>query len=162
MGKQLSEEKVLKKLKIEDFRHLSKDTVMTFASSLRQMDPEVAMKALEQFPNFADAVKGGVIQYKEVAENIIKSSDKNHDKLLEMIDAEYQQLLKILDTEELNLDAKFQIMDRLDALQDKVDKLNKDMRNYRLKVAGGVLGLVLVTAGIMASVLGGDSDIDIS
>lgn len=46
MKRTLSEQKVLKQLKIDNFRQLSKDTVMKFASSINQMDPEVAKKAL--------------------------------------------------------------------------------------------------------------------
>lgn len=52
------------------------------------MDPEVVKKALEQFPNFAVAVKDAIVEYKQVAENIIRSGDKDNDKLIEMIDAE--------------------------------------------------------------------------
>ena len=159
MSRTLSEQKVLKQLKIEDFRHLSKDTVMRFASSIQKMDPEVAKKALEQFPNFAAAVKDGVIQYIEVAENVIKSGDKDHDKLMEMIDAENQQLIKMLDEEELTLDEKFKIMDRLDKLQDKVAEANKEMRMYRLKVAGGVLTVIGVGILSLATVLGGYSEV---
>lgn len=159
MSRTLSEQKVLKQLKIEDFRHLSKDTVMRFASSIQKMDPEVAKKALEQFPNFAAAVKDGIIQYKEVAENIIKSGDNDHDKLMEMIDAENQQLIKMLDEEELTLDEKFKIMDRLDKLQDKVAEANKEMRMYRLKVAGGVLTFIGLSILSLATVLGGNSEV---
>lgn len=159
MSRTLSEQKVLKQLKIEDFRHLSKDTVMRFASSIQKMDPEVAKKALEQFPNFAAAVKDGIAEYKEFAENIIKSGDKDHDKLIEMIDAENQQLIKMLDEEELTLDEKFKIMDRLDKLQDKVAKENKDMRMYRLKVASGVLAAIVVSVLSLANVLGGNSEL---
>lgn len=159
MSRSLSEEKVLKQLKIEDFRHLSKDTVMRFASSIQRMDPEVAKKALEQFPNFANAVKDGVVEYKEVAENVIKSGDKDHDALIAMIDAENQQLIKMLDEEELTLDEKFKIMDRLDKLQDKVAEVNKEMRLYRLKVAGGVLGVIGIGILSLATILGGNSEI---
>ena len=53
MPKMLSEAQVLKKLNIPDFRHLSKDNVMSFVSMIDKMDPEVAKKALEQFPDFA-------------------------------------------------------------------------------------------------------------
>ena len=159
MSRFLSEEKVLKQLKIEDFRHLSKETVMRFASSIHRMDPEVAKKALEQFPNFANAVKDGIVEYKEIAETVIKSSDKNHDKLLEMIDEEHNHLIKMLDTEELSIEDKFRIMDRLDVLQNKVEESNKAMRNYRLKVAGGVLFGVVFGMLSMASVLGGNSEI---
>lgn len=159
MSRTLSEQKVLKQLKIEDFRHLSKDTVMRFASSIQKMDPEVAKKALEQFPNFAAAVKDGVIQYREFAENVIKSGDKDHDKLMEMIDTESQQLIKMLNEEELTLDEKFKIMDRLDKLQDKVAEENKEMRMYRLKVAGGVLTVIGVGILSLATVLGGNSEV---
>lgn len=44
----MSEAKVLKKLDIADFRHLTKDKVIKMASMLDKMDPEVAKKALEQ------------------------------------------------------------------------------------------------------------------
>lgn len=159
MSRPLSEEKVLRQLKIDDFRHLSKDTVMRFASSIPKMDPEVAKKALEQFPNFVNAVKDGVVEYKEVAENVIKSGDKDHDRLMAMIDAENQQLIKMLDENELTLDEKFLIMDRLDKLQDKVSEANREMRMYRLKVAGSVLAVIGVGILSLASVLGGNSEI---
>ena len=42
MARSLTEQKVLKKLGIDDFRHLTKDKVITMASMLDRMDPEVA------------------------------------------------------------------------------------------------------------------------
>ena len=44
MPKMLSEAQVLKKLNIPDFRHLSKDNVMSFVSMIDKMDPEVEKK----------------------------------------------------------------------------------------------------------------------
>ena len=49
MANQLTEQQVLNKLGIPDFRHLSKNNVMQFASILNEMDPAVAVKALEQW-----------------------------------------------------------------------------------------------------------------
>lgn len=60
----MSEEKVLKKLDIADFRHLTKDKVIKMASMLDKMDPEVAKKALEQFPEFANTTKEMLTEYK--------------------------------------------------------------------------------------------------
>ena len=57
MGRPLTEQQVLKKLKIEDFRHLTKDKVIAMASMLDKMDPEVAKKSLEQFPDFSKTMK---------------------------------------------------------------------------------------------------------
>jgi hypothetical protein len=45
MSKLLTEQKVFRKLDIKDFRHLTKDKVITMASMLDKMDPEVAKKA---------------------------------------------------------------------------------------------------------------------
>lgn len=53
----MNEQKVLKKLDIPDFRHLTKDKVIKMASMLDKMDPEVAKKAIEQFPEFANTTK---------------------------------------------------------------------------------------------------------
>ena len=52
MKRCLTEANVLKKLNIKDFRHLTKDKVISMATMLDKMDPEVAKKALEQFPEF--------------------------------------------------------------------------------------------------------------
>ena len=46
MSRTLTEKKVLKKLGIDDFRHLTKEKVITMATMLDKMDPEVAKKAL--------------------------------------------------------------------------------------------------------------------
>ncbi|WP_156951394.1 hypothetical protein [Lacrimispora aerotolerans] len=46
MSETITEQKVLNKLDIPDFRHMTKDKVMGFASMLPDMDPEVAKKAL--------------------------------------------------------------------------------------------------------------------
>ena len=62
----LSEKKVLKKLGIKDFRHMTKDKVVSFASMLPYMNPEVAKKALEQFPSFKDLAGDMVIEYKAI------------------------------------------------------------------------------------------------
>ncbi len=77
MAKLLSEEKVLKKLGIEDFRHLNKAKVINLASMLDKMDPEVAKKALEQFPEFAKTSKEMLVDYKETLNKGIESNDKS-------------------------------------------------------------------------------------
>ena len=65
----------------------------------------------------------------------------------------------MLDEEELTLDEKFKIMDCLDKLQDKVAEANKEMRMYRLKVAGGVLTVIGIGFLSLATILGGNSEV---
>lgn len=54
MNRSMTEANVLRRLDIPDFRHLTKDKVVSFVSMLPQMDPDVAKHALEQFPAFAE------------------------------------------------------------------------------------------------------------
>ncbi len=74
MSNQLTERDVLQQLDILDFRHITKNKLMTFASMLQNMEPEVAKKALEQFPEFAKMTLDVLKDYKGVME---KTLDKN-------------------------------------------------------------------------------------
>ena len=84
MNRTLTEANVLKKLDIEDFRHLTKDKVITMASMLDRMDPEVAKKALEQFPEFAKTTKEMLIEYKDTLD---KGLQNNKDSVQAYYDA---------------------------------------------------------------------------
>lgn len=53
----ITETEALKSLDISDFRHPTKDTMIKMVSMLDQMDPEVAEKILEQFPEFASTAR---------------------------------------------------------------------------------------------------------
>lgn len=77
MSKTISEAKVLKKLGIPDFRHMTKEKVMSFVSMLPYMEPEVAKKALEQFPEFAKIALAITENLKATIEEAIKGNAKN-------------------------------------------------------------------------------------
>ena len=74
MGRSLTEAQVLKKLDIVDFRHLTKEKVMSMATMLDKMDPEVAKKALEQFPEFASTMRQILSEYKQSLDEGMKLS----------------------------------------------------------------------------------------
>ena len=52
MKKSLNEKQVLKKLNIKSFSEVTTDKAISFSSMLPHMNPDVAKKALEQFPDF--------------------------------------------------------------------------------------------------------------
>ena len=77
MKRSLTEDKVLRKLDIPDFRHMTKDKVVSFVSMLPQMDPEVAKRALEQFPAFAETSLAIVNCLRENLGDIVDSNAAN-------------------------------------------------------------------------------------
>ena len=50
-----TEEQVKAAIGISDWRHLSKDKLMNFVSVLPNVDSEVAIRIIEQFPEFGMA-----------------------------------------------------------------------------------------------------------
>lgn len=77
MKRSMTEDKVLRKLDIPDFRHMTKDKVVSFVSMLPQMDPEVAKCALEQFPAFAETSLAIVNCLRENLGDIVNSNAAN-------------------------------------------------------------------------------------
>ena len=77
MKHSLTENKVLRKLDIPDFRHMTKDKVVSFVYMLPQMDPEVAKRALEQFPAFAETSLAIVNCLRENLGDIVDSNAAN-------------------------------------------------------------------------------------
>ena len=95
MSRTLTEQKVLRKLDIPDFRHLTKDKVVSFVSMLPQMDPEVAKCALEQFPAFAETSLAVVSCLKESMEVIVSGNAEN----MAEFNARCQEALAALEAE---------------------------------------------------------------
>ena len=77
MSRQLSEKQVLEMLGIPDFRHLSKDRIMSFTSALPQMEPQVAIAALQQVPHFADTSLEIMRIYKETVSQMLAEDQEN-------------------------------------------------------------------------------------
>lgn len=65
MAQLLSEQKTLRELGIKDFGQLNKEKSIRFASMLHKMEPEVAKKALEQFPEFSRTSRDILSEYKD-------------------------------------------------------------------------------------------------
>lgn len=95
MSRTLTEQKVLRKLDIPDFRHLTKDKVVSFVSMLPQMDPEVAKCALEQFPAFAETSLAVVSCLRESMEAIVSGNAEN----MAEFNARCQEALTALEAE---------------------------------------------------------------
>ncbi|WEV52508.1 hypothetical protein [Bifidobacterium sp. ESL0704] len=155
MAKGYTEQQVLKKLDIPDFRHMSKDKIMAFVSTIPQMDPAVAISALKQFPEFT---KTSIEIMKSAKELQSKSLDDNSQS----VEAFYTGCNAVID--QLNADlTKGDMSDEqrdkyiaammtvLQMMSDK-DSQNKQFLLNMIKIIGGTA--VLAIGGIAASIYG--------
>ena len=154
MSHTLSEQKVLKKLGIDNFRQLSKKKVLKLASMIHEMDPEVAKKALEQFPEFEKTALDVLTKYNDSFERLISSSEKLSDTIFASHEHEIKILEKELDTNELSFEERMVILDRISNVNHAIRELRREIAQERL-VGFLSLGVTAVTAIVAsAAILG--------
>lgn len=76
------------------------------ASMLDKMNPEVAKKAIEQFPNFSETVKEIVAEYKDYMNKALASNAESVDSCYETYDNIIKALQQLLDKDDLTFDEK--------------------------------------------------------
>lgn len=159
-GSVLSEQEVLNLLKIPDFRHLSKNSVMSFASLLDRMDPEISKKALDQFPSFAETVKTVVQEYGATVKTCMDSNNDSMKNYLAVANANITVLQKELERDNLSSDDRKYILSLLLDVQRMMGEKDSENKAFLLRVIGGVGLFCAVAIGITASIIGGNSSID--
>lgn len=142
----LTELEVKNKLGIDDFRSIKKDKLIEFVSNIPNMEKEVAIKCIEQFPNFKEYANTIVDHFYSLCDSAIKE-DKKEDVV------EYQKLLdslhKILEEPEISEDERHFVIENMvivaERLEIAVEKHNKFKENV-LKIAS-LVGLCAIAVG---------------
>ncbi len=160
MRKTLPESKILKKLNIENFKDLTKDKVITMASMLDKMDPEVAKKALEQFPNFSNTVKEMLGGYMNILNKGIDANKESVKMYYDLCNSIIGSLQKMLDDENLSFEERKYIVDKMLEVSKMMGE--KDSENKKFNFALVAIGATAVLGAVVtvASVLGGNTKID--
>lgn len=150
LARPYTEMQVLKKLDIPDFRHLTKDKVIEFATMVPKMNPEVAKKALEQFPNFATTSLDVMKEYRTLLEKSMVQDQENAQICYNMYGRVMTALEKILEEDRLTFEEKSYILSEMKQVADEVSHKDLEKTNVRMKVisvASGVAAAVVVILG---------------
>lgn len=160
MKKLLNEKQVLKNLEIDDFRHITKDKIIKMASILDRMEPEVAKKALEQFPEFSNTAKEILFNYKEILDKAIISNDESIKSYYNICNSIISTLKVELEKEELSFEEKKYFIEQMKEVADMVDKKGSENKKFItiLLFLAGAAGTI--TVGMLASTLGGNTHIN--
>ncbi len=155
----MNEQKVLNKLGIEDFRHLSKEKVVEFISMIPDMEPEVAKAAIAQFPEFTSTIKSIMVDYKQAIEIALKNNDDSMKACQDAAKSILKSLDKILDNDNLTHEEKMEIIEKMQEIQKMLN--DKDSENKKfIRDIISVAGLVVISVvGVAATIIGGDGKI---
>lgn len=162
MSRLLTEQKVLKKLDIQDFRYLTKDKVVTMASMLDKMDPEVAKKALEQFPDFSKTIKEIVVGYKDTLDKGLESNKESVQSYYDLCKSIITTLQKQLEDENLVFEDRKYIIDKMLEVSQMMGEKDSENKKF-IAIMATVSGIAIsVVAGVLVSALGGDTKFEIN
>ena len=155
----MTEKEVLAILDIEDFRHLTKEKVISFASLLTEMDPCVAEKALDQFPDFAKTIAELAADFKEVFVECVADNSATTRACLAtcqtIIDTLSAQLQDGVETYE---ERRFYIETMRD-LANQMQSINTENKNFLWKVIATAGITIVLLGGVVLTALGGNTRI---
>lgn len=132
---------------------------MQFASTLSNMDPEVAKKALEQSPDFAKTVKEVVPEQFETVKKALDSGDQSMREVAKTYQMMLEALQKELDEETLSVQERREILNMMCKVIDKHSKKDSEHKAFLIKLAGITGTFAVAPIAIVASVLGGNTNI---
>lgn len=136
-----------------NFRNLSKNDVLSYASKLNELRPEVAQQVVAQFPEFAKLIQSTMVEYKDILEKIVASDDESTNQVygilnkeidnasysrkefIEYADKVRADLSKCLDNPNLTPEQQKDILDRQMEIFHAVDKKDTEIREQETEVA---------------------------
>lgn len=159
MSNQLTEQEVLQQLNIPDFRYVTKDKLMTFASMLQNMEPEVAKKALDQFPEFAKMTLEVFKDYKEVMESTLDINSESSKLCFGVYNEVMNALKSCLAKDEISFEEKKYYIDKMMEVAKMAESTDLESKGFNWKIITLGTLAVFTTVGIGASILGGNINI---
>lgn len=148
-----NEKQFLSLMERTDFRNLSKNDVLSYASKLNELRPEVAQQVIAQFPELAKLIQSTMAEYKDILEKIVASDDESTNQVydilnkgidsaavsrrefIEYADKVRADLSKCLDNPNLTPEQQKDILDRQMEIFHEVDKKDTEIREQEMEAA---------------------------
>ena len=143
---------LLRMLDIPSFRHMTKDKLADFVSALPDIDPEVAKKALEQFPDLASSMVEISAHYSGVIAKCLEGGDADTATCLEACAAINESIRRELEKGDLEPGERERLVDRQIQVVQMMRGVDGDGKRFRMGIARigavalGFVALALVTA----------------
>ena len=156
MAQQLvTAEDVKNALNIDSFRNISKDKLIEFVSLIPNMDKDVAIAIINQFPAYTEMVSGMVCTLDEMCDAIMeKASDSQKESIAayKMILADLGVLLK---KENISAEERDRIAEKMILVADRISSKDSEFKSFLLdmfKAATPIIGGALVLGAVILGV----------
>lgn len=143
----LKEKEILSMIGKTDFKHLSKNDFVSYASKLNELRPEVARMVIAQYPELANMIVSVANEYKGMLDTVMSSDNKSVERVYDVADKEMQMnetsrieffdladkvrqdLSKGLDNPDISEDERNKIREQEMEILRMADKKDKEIRD---------------------------------
>lgn len=151
----ISEKRALKKLKIPDFRYMTKDKIVQFMSMVPHMDPTVAKAAIDQFPEFKDLAIQMTNALKEMVDKAFKSEKESQDYFYDECSKMLDTLREQLKDENIDANERQEIRDNMMQIIFWIGQKDNDHKKFVRDSIVAIAGSIVAIVGTGAALLGG-------
>lgn len=114
------------------------------------MDRDVAVKALEQFPHFAESSSEMVSYFSGTVDRILESNSRDSERFYDACVGSIETMCSSLESQELSTEGRMLLTNTMldfALLMEQWDVRNKKWHIKVLSIVGGVVGLALLGLG---------------
>ena len=149
----VSVDEVKNALKIDSFRNLSKDKIMEFVSLIPNMDKEVAIKIIEQYPAFAKLSESMVAQLNKMCDTALEKNEESQRLAIQAYKQILDELSNQLHMEDISKEEREKITKQMIEIADKISVKDTENKAFIDKMAkystGFAIGVVVLGAAIL-------------
>jgi predicted unusual protein kinase regulating ubiquinone biosynthesis (AarF/ABC1/UbiB family) len=142
----VTEDDVKKALAINSFRNISKDKSMEFVSAIPNMDKDIAIKIIEQFPAYTESANNMIAQLNTMCNNAMKENGESQKEVIEAYKKILDDLSELLKKDTITAEERIQITQQMITVADRIstkDTENKDFLNGIIKCEVSIIGCAL-------------------
>lgn len=145
--KYISEEAVKKALAINSFREVSKEKIVDFISMIPNMDKDVAISIINQFPVYTEFASNVVATLKEMCDNFIASEDASQREIMAMYRQTLEAFEKNLNNDDCTPEERQEIRQVMILIVEQASKKDSEHKQWLIDLAKGIVpavGIIVV------------------
>lgn len=126
----VTEEEVKKALDIDSFRNMSKSKIMDFISLIPNMDKDIALAAINQFPAYVDMTGNMVKELIGLCDSALKETGASHKESIEAYKLILNTIKDDLERDNITPEEKKDDYEKMIQVADKIANKDKEFKEY--------------------------------
>ena len=144
-------EDVKNMLDVDDLRKVSGEKLLQFMSSLPDMDKDVAIECIRQFPEFSKQANNMVIGFFDLCKETITEENFEGIKAQEKILDDLSWLLK---KDDISEEMRYDILNQMRDIGYNIERLSERKLDWKKSIIKYALAALSITTAILGAVLG--------